>query len=136
MTTDTTAIIAEVHRIYCSLTGTSPNIRLWERDLYEFISAGFTPKDMEQVLVWIIRENGKASDKRYHKSVSLMKLIGDLRYFDSFLCEARASNRNHKPVTAKTRALMDLRPQMCEPNGNGHARHVSELLKVPSNFRQ
>jgi len=132
MTTDPQPIIAEVHRIYSSLTGTSTNLRLWERDLFDFVQAGFTPQDMEQVLIWIMRENKKASEPRYQKSTSLLKLIGDLRFFDSYLAEAKASNRNHKPLSAKERALRELRPAMSEPNGNGHTRHISEILKVPA----
>ena len=131
MTTDSNSVIAEIHRVYSSLTGTSSNLRLWERDFYEFVQAGFTAADMEAVLIWIMRENKKASDTRYYKSTSLMKLIGDLRRFDDVLNEARASNRNHNPMTAKSRALQELRPAMSEPMGNGRARHVSEFLKVP-----
>jgi len=131
MTSDSNSIIAEVHRVFCSLTGTSPNLRLWERDFFEFVQAGFTAADMEQVLIWIMRENKKASDPRYRKSTSLMKLIGDLRFFDAHLCEARAANRNRQPPTAKTRALNELRPLMGEPLVKDQSRHVSEIIKIP-----
>lgn len=127
MTTDSNAIIAEVHRIYCSLTSTTPNIRLWERDFFEFVSAGFTPSDMEAVLIWIMRENKKASEPRYHKSVSLMKLIGDLRVFDSHLCEARASNRNHKPTTQKESVLTSFRG-FSERDTKVCARKIGEII--------
>ena len=106
MTTDPQPIIAEVHRVYSSLTGTSTNLLIWQRDLYEFVKAGYGPDDMQEVLIWIIRENKKASEPRYHKSTSLLKLISDLRYFDAWLNEARASNRNNKPVTARDSVLM------------------------------
>ena len=131
MTGDPQAMISETHRIYCALTGTTPNLRIWERDLYEYVQAGFTPKDMEEVVIWILRENKKASEPRYRKSLAPIKLFADLRLFDSYVTEARAENRNHKPPSAKERALRDLRPQMVEPMGNGHARHISELLRVP-----
>ena len=127
MTTDTAPIIAEVHRIYCSLTGTTPNLRLWERDLFEFVQAGFTAQDMEAVLIWIHRENKKASEARYKKSTSLMKLVGDLRFFDAYLCEARAANRNHKPTTPKESVLTSFRG-FSERDTKVCARKVGEII--------
>lgn len=135
MTTDTNAIISDCHTVYCRLSGMQPNQMVWEHYWLTFIQTGYTRDDLEAVLIWLIREN-KRFEKRYQRSMNLHKLISDLCVFDSMLCEAKASNRNFKPLTAKERALRDLRPGASETNGNGRVRHVSEIIKVPANLNQ
>ena len=99
MTTDPQPIIEEVHRVYCALSGQSPNFKVWERRFYDFCQAGYGPADMEQVMIWLMRENRKND---YKRSISLLKLM-DLEFFDAYLCTARAENRNNKPKSPATK---------------------------------
>jgi len=125
MTTDPTPIIAETHRIYCSLTRSEPNLAVWQRRLYDFVQAGYSPQDMEQVLMWLIRENKRNT---YQRSLSLLKLM-DLEHFDSYLVDARAANRNFRPVTPKAQVLAQLRPSVDETDSGVPARIIGRVME-------
>lgn len=127
MTTDPQSIVAELHRVYCALTGSSAKLMVWERDWLAFSQTGYTKEDLQSVLFWILRENKKL-EKKYQRSVWLSKLIGDLRHFDDMLNEAQASNRNHKPATPKAQVLQQFRG-MSEPEVNGAAKRVGDVIK-------
>lgn len=105
MTTDLNPIIAEVHRIYCALSGRQVRIiGSVEHYLFDYVQAGFSPHDMETVLLFLIGENKKL-DREHQRNLMLIRLISDLAVFDAWLAEANAYNRNHKPKSARDEIL-------------------------------
>ena len=110
-----------------------PNFKVWERDLFEFTQAGYTADDLRCVLIWIMRENKK---RDFQRSNSLKKLLGDeFRTFDSYLTEARAIERNHKPASPKAEALKSFRG-FSEADTAVCARRVGEVLNgIASNLK-
>lgn len=121
------AQIAEVHRVYCALSGRP--VRLLpslERYLFDYVQAGFTPTDMETVLLWLLRENKKL-DRDHQRSLMLIRLISDLSVFDAFLCEATVWNRNHKPMTAR-QEILRATGRLSEKDMGIAARRIGDVL--------
>ena len=126
MTSSPQSIIESLHKLYCDSTGTEPKPLLWERSWYDYLQAGFNLSDLEIVLKWIKREN---SIRDFKRSLNLGKLIGgDLTHFDSLLCEARAVQRNHKPVTAKQKVVQEFR-RFQESEVPAAARQIGQIIQ-------
>lgn len=127
MTADINPILESVYSTYCALTGMRPNFKVWERDFYGFVQAGYTPDDLRCVLVWILRENRKY-DAKFRRSNSLMKLLGnEFKTFDSYLSEARATERNLKPVLPKQQIINQFRG-FSERETHETAKRVGEII--------
>ena len=125
MTNDTQSILESIHASYCALTGTQPKFKIWERSWYSFLQAGFNQGDLECVLSWLLMEN-KRND--YKRSLSLLKLLADdFQTFDSYLSEARAKERNHKPTTPKQQVVSEFR-RFSESDSATCAKRVGDII--------
>jgi hypothetical protein len=96
------AISALLH-VWNEETGQELNARAVERLFWEFHQCGFTPDDLRLVLRYWQRQNRQASEARYRKAISAVRVMRDLEEFASILGLARAEERNrvrHSPRQA------------------------------------
>lgn len=120
--------IQALHTAYCTLTGWSINARLYEHEWLAFMQFGYTQDDLSLVLRTLKRDI--ANGKRFEGAMRFRNIISDLAKFDQELAEARARQRNLRPVpTAKARAVEQLRPT-ADPEGHALTTPARSLRDV------
>lgn len=69
-----------------------------------FLQAGYTLKDLDDVIVWIRR--GIHEGKRHEAALGFRRLILDLMVFDDELATCRAERRNAKPAPSPKQQVL------------------------------
>ncbi len=124
--------LTALHECFCKYTGQSPKFAIHERAWADFVAKDFKLADLEIVLWFLKRQNNQMQGAKF--SLRLDKLLDfEYRHFDAILSEARAVHRNFKPATAKQTIMEAWRPTVGAPLGNGNTRHISELIRTPTN---
>lgn len=120
---------ASIHAVFCSATGTTPNLMIHERAYADFIAHGFTGDDLRCVLDYLRRENKRMNGAKF--SMRLDRLLDfEYRHFDSILCEARARERNQKqPLTPREKVLQQLRPTVSNTETGTVAITIKDVLR-------
>lgn len=124
---DTDAILRAIHATHVRCTGLESTYLVHEGSLFLYREAGYTADDMEMVLKYLKRENGRNTFKI---NVAFGRLISDLQRFDDFRALARGVLRNTvKPATPREVVLTQLRGPATTETETGTARTIKDVLK-------
>jgi hypothetical protein len=112
-------------------TGQDVNLMVNQRIAWQFLQAGFSVADLLIVVAYLKACNGQASEAKYKVKLTLLRVIGDLEYFDSTKQLARAWERNRPRKASPRDEILVATGRAVEPNGS--PRHISEFINLPKN---
>lgn len=121
--------VRALHSAYCRLVGEMPltldRIYWWNH----WIQNGWSEKELSLVIRSI--QSGISKGKRNQGALRWSNLIQRADNFSEELAMARAEERNRpKPVTAKERAVAQLRPGYQPPKAGGAVRSVADVIEA------
>ena len=120
--------IKELVNLYNRITKSNARYMAYLRDSYDWFVMGFTHEDMEDVLLFLIRENKNNSFKY---DLSLGKLLRDTARFQDLLTSATRVKRTKR--TPKEQSLYELRkadePQPIKPPVKVSAEFLADSIR-------
>jgi hypothetical protein len=112
-------------------TGQDVNLMVNQRISWQFLQAGFSVADLLIVVAYLKACNSQASESKYRVKLTLLRVIGDLEWYDAQRQLAMAWERNRQRKASPRQEILEASGRPVESTGN--ARHISEFINLPKN---